>query len=635
MVINELRRDSVAITQNEYFAFEFDPFYDRRNGIFFTASPIGGRIDGQSSNEQTISTDFNPIWDSAPGRFDGGWVIEAAIPFKSMRYRPGRDQVWGFQAVRSNRWRNEVSFLVPMPPARGSGGIAMMSRAATVVGLEVPPPAINLDVKPYAIADLTTDRTAVPRVLNDPSGAVGLDVKYGVTQNLSADLTVNTDFAQVEADEQQINLTRFSLFFPEKREFFLENQGMFAFGGIAAGGRAAGSSDAPMLFYSRRIGLAQGRAVPIQGGGRLTGRVGAFSLGLLNIQTANDAEANARATNFSVVRLRRDILRRSNVGALFTSRSSREGGRGSNQTYGVDGTFTFLTDLNVNTYWARSRTPGLSGNDTSYRAQLDYPADRYGVQIEHLFIGDDFSPEVGFVRRRGMRKSFGEFRFSPRPQRNAVVRKYSWTGSFNYIENGAGRLETREVDAEFAVEMQSGDRLSAGYNGTYEFLPRPFRIAWGVVLPVGGYDYALARAGYDFGGQRVVSGNVSLEHGSFYGGDRTTLRLSRGRIELSAHLSVEPSLSLNWVDLAEGSFSSRVVGSRVTYTMTPEMFASALVQYNSGTNILGANVRFRWEYQPGSELFVVYNDQRDTELRGFPELQNRAVIVKINRLFRF
>jgi hypothetical protein len=634
-VANEMRRDSNNIFQNDHVAFIFDTFYDRRNGVEFLINAIGGRMDGQATHERQYNGDWNPIWAVAVGRFEGGWTVEASIPFNSLRYRPGRAQIWGFNAHRFNRWKNEKSYLTRIPNALGNWGLEQLSLAATVVGLEVPSGSRNLEIKPYATSNLTSDVNARPQVSNDLGGDFGVDVKYGVTQNLTADFTYNTDFAQVEADEQQVNLTRFSLFFPEKREFFLENQGTFAFGGVATGGLTAGPSDTPILFYSRRIGLNQGLAVPIEAGGRLTGRLGRFNLGLLNIQSDGEPVSGARATNFSAVRVKRDLLRRSSIGAIFTGRSMREVGAGTNHAYGVDGTFAFFESLAINTYWARTRTDGLSGNDSSYRAQLDYAGDRYGVQLERLMVGDDFNPEVGFLRRDDIRKNFGQFRFSPRPRSIPSIRRFSWTGSLAYVENGAGRLETRDQNGEFAIEFQNSDKFTAAYADTYEFLPRPFLIASGVTLPVGSYNYSNVKTGFNFGPQRKVAANLSAEYGTFYSGHKTGLGVSRGRVNLTPQFSVEPTYSINWVDLVEGSFTTHLLGSRVTYTMTPLMFVSALLQYNSSSHAVAANVRLRWEYRPGSELFVVFNEQRDTLALRFPALANRSVIVKINRLFRF
>ena len=636
MVMNEMRRDNTTLYKNDHIDIVFDTFYDRRNGVLFSTTPIGGRVDAQITNERQFNSDWNPVWTVETGRFEGGWTAEFAIPFASLRYRPGRAQIWGFNVQRENWWKNEISTLIPAPASLGPRGVMQFSIAPTLVGLEAPPGSKNVEIKPYAVSSVTTDRTVSPRVSNDPDADVGLDLKYGITQNLTADLTYNTDFAQVEADEQQVNLTRFSLFFPEKRDFFLENQGTFAFGGAVTSGAQANASDTPVLFYSRRIGLNQGRAIPILGGGRATGRVGGFTLGALDIQGDDDRVTQTPSTNFSVLRVKRDIFRRSSVGAIFTGRSMAQNRLGRNDAYGVDGTFAFFNNLTFNSYWARTRTAGVAReDDSSYRAQMDYAGDRYGVQIERLVVGRRFNPEIGFVRRSDIRRHFGLARFSPRPRTSTIVRKYSWTTSLAYIENGAGRLESREWDSDFGIDFHNSDHFSLAYRQTYEFLAAPFAIASGVTVPVGGYDFSTMAAGYNFGQQRRASGNVSVESGTFYDGHRTTVALRTGRMNVGPRFSIEPTTSVNWIDLAQGAFTTTIIGSRVTYTPTPRMFVSALVQSNSGANLVAANVRMRWEYRPGSELFVVYNEQRDTLAPRFPAIANRAFIVKINRLFRF
>jgi hypothetical protein len=644
LIATEMRRDSTNSWQgNDLVSFIFDTFYDRRTSFTFTMNPLGGRSDGTMINDRQYSSDWNPVWETQTGRFDGGWTVEAAVPFKSLRYRPGTAQVWGFNAMRVKRSKNEVSTLTRVPPARGQSGFQNAQFAASLVGLEAPPSGANLDIKPYAISSVTTDHVVDPRI-NDPEAEAGIDVKYAVTQGLVADLTVNTDFAQVEADEQQINLTRFNLFFPEKRDFFLENQGTFAFGGVAinslggnfGGGFIGSSSAAPIMFYSRRIGLYGDQQVPLNVGGRLTGRAGAYSIGVLNIQTGDKTEElGAPATNFSVFRVKRDVLRRSSIGLLFTNRSESVIGTGANRAYGVDGTFAFFENLQINTYWAATDTDGLSGQDTdSYRGQFDYSGDRYTVQLERLKIGDNFNPEVGFLRRDDMMRDYARFKFSPRPGRPSMIRKYVYDASIEYIENGAGRLESRERAAEFALEFQSADRLTVNYTNSFEYLPRPLRIGE-VVLPAGGtYQFDTVRLGYSIGQQRKVAANLTAEYGTFYNGRKTTLSAARGRVPITNQLSVEPTYSFNDVTLDEGDFTTHLIGSRVTYSMTPLMFVSALIQYNSGINAVSTNARFRWEYRPGSELFVVYNEERNTQTRSFPALNNRAFIVKINRLFR-
>ena len=388
MMFSEMRRDNLNIGSNDNLAWGLDTFFDRRTGYFFEVNPIGGRLDGESTNEGQTNFDWNPVWDLAVERFEGGWIVEAALPFKSLRYRPGPVQVWGFNMRRTSVWRNEFSYLSPVSAGVGRRGLRP-ALTAPLVGVEVPPESRNIEVKPYVVADLTSDATAVPPLANDPGGAVGLDVKYGLSRNLTLDFTANTDFAQVEADELQVNLTRFSLFFPEKREFFLENRRTFEFGG--------GGGDTPILFYSRRIGLHglhNPRQVPIRAGGRMTGRVGGFDLGVLHIRSGAAPAAQARSTGFSVARLKRDVLRQSSIGLLVSGRSVALDAAGGNTALGADGAFSFFENrLSIDTYWARTWTADRVGDESSYRGYLDYNGDRYGVTAEHLLVGDDFNPE--------------------------------------------------------------------------------------------------------------------------------------------------------------------------------------------------------------------------------------------------
>ena len=642
IIANEMKRDSYNMFGNETFSVVLDTFYDRRNGFNFITNALGALFDATITNERTPNLDWNAVWDVRTGRFEQGWTLEMAIPFKSLRYRTGPSQIWGINFQRNVASTNETSFLTPIPAALAFQGMFRFSSAPTLVGVEVPESGTRLEVKPYAISDVTTDLNATPRLSNDPGGDFGVDVKYGVTQGLTADLTYNTDFAQVEVDEQQVNLTRFSLFFPEKREFFLEGQGIFDFGGGFRGGPTAyyfrgerfGGS-APVLFFSRRIGLNEGRTVPIQGGGRLTGKVGPYSIGLLDVQTGSESAAGTAPTNFAVARLKRDVLRRSAVGALFTGRSVAVDAPGASYTYGVDGVFSFYDNLNVNTYLARTETPGRRGDDASYQGQIEYSGDRWGLVLERLGVGANFNPEVGFLRRDDFRRSFGSFRFSPRPRSIEAVRKFLFEGSLDYIADGAGLLETRQQQGIFGIEFENGDRFFAGATDSYEFLKAPFDIHKDVTIPVGGYSFTNARVVYALGQQRGVSGGLTFDRGQFFGGEWTSVGYFRGRVNLSPQLSVEPSLSFNWIELPQGDFTTELVAARAIYTLTPRMFVAALLQYNSGADSLGTNIRLRWEYQPGSELFVVYTDERDTLAPRFPGLQNRAFVVKFNRLFRF
>jgi hypothetical protein len=631
MVANELRKDSNNLLQNEQITVTLDTFHDRRNGFLFLVSALGGLLDESFFDERNASRDWNTVWDARTARFDAGWDMEMVIPFKSLRYPPGAGHVWGIQINRIIRHKNERTWLSPVPQSMGALAVWRVSQAANLIGLETPPLSKKLEIKPYGIAGVATDRTARPApIVNDRDADAGIDVKYGITRSLTADFTYNTDFAQVEEDEQQVNLTRFSLFFPEKRDFFLEGQGIFNIGGRSP----TQASDTPILFFSRQIGIGNGRPVPIIAGGRLTGRAGRYNLGLINIQTDDSTPARAAATNFTVVRVRRDILRRSTVGALYTGRSQAVAAPGSNETYAVDGVFSFYDNLRLNTYLARTETNGLHRDDMSYRGELDYNADRWGVNLEHLAVGDNFNPEVGFLRRRDFRKSFAFARFSPRPANpRSPIRKHYYEANYSYITTGSGRLESRLGGGAYRIEFQNSDRLHFEYNRSYELLVDPFQITPEIAIPIGGFSWGASGIVYQLGAQRRVNGTITAVHGAFYNGDQTTASY-RGRVAIATRLALEPQIAVNWIDLPAGSFTTKLVSTRATAPLTPRMFVSALLQYNSTNNSYSSNLRFRWEYQPGSELFVVFSEGRNTLLTGFPDLESRGFVVKINRLFR-
>ena len=657
-VANEMRRDTSQLRQNDTFTAFFDTFYDRRNGFNFYTNPLGARADQQFTNEGNPNADWNPVWDVRSGRFDGGWTVEMEIPFKTLRYRSDPPHIWGIQLRRAIRRKNEWVYLTRLPISAGGGsgsaGIFRVSAAGSLVGLEPPPASRNIEVKPYAIGGLTTDLTASPAIVDEGSGDAGIDIKYGITENLTADFTYNTDFAQVEVDERQVNLTRFPLFFPEKREFFLEGRGIFGFarggvtgrfGGPGGGpvGGVFGDANVPQLFYSRKIGLERGRVIPIVGGARVTGKIGQFDVGALNIHAGAEMGSSSDPTNFTVVRLRRDILRRSSIGAMFTNRSVSRVAPGSSQAYGIDGTFAFFENFSLITYVAQTRLPSpeYRGKDLSYQGKFEYGADRYGLQVDHLVVEDNFLPEVGFLRRDNFRRTYASGRFSPRPQSIESVRQFSLEASIDYILTAdENLLETRQNIVAFQTEFESSDQLTFTASDNYELLLQPFTPPGsGFDVPVGGYRFADGQVSYSIGQQRRINGSVALKWGSYFDGNLTSVELRQGRIGVLPQMSIEPTVSFNWIDTPYGTFQTNLAVTRVNYAFNPRMFFSGLLQYNSASNSFGSNLRLRWEYSPGSELFVVYTDDRDVTGglrpdRGW-DLRNRGFVVKFNRLFQF
>jgi hypothetical protein len=308
----------------------------------------------------------------------------------------------------------------------------------------------------------------------------------------------------------------------------------------------------------------------------------------------------------------------------------------SNLAYGADAAFSFFQDLNLGAYWARSVTDGFPRDNDSYQGRLDYAGDRYGAQAQYLKVGDNFNPEVGFVRRDNFRRSYGQARFSPRPKvRFKSIRQFTYQGSVEYIENGAGQLETRIQSGRFAAERQNSDQFSVEPHADYELLLKPFVVAPGVVIPRGSYSFNDITVAYQMGLQRRVSGTWTLQAGEFYDGTITAVGFTAARLSLLKQWSVEPGLSINDVSLPGGDFTTTLLRARTDYGFSPRMFVSALLQYASTDHVFSSNLRFRWEYLPGSELFVVYTDERDTLAPGYPGLKNRAFVVKVNRLFRF
>lgn len=631
-ILTELRRDSSGIFQNESITFVIDTFLDRRNGFKFQTNALGA-VQESAVVDEINNESWNTVWDVRTSRGDSGWSVEMAVPFKSLRYPGAGPQTWGINVRRVIKYKNEFTYLTPLPASFGVNAIYHMGSTATLVGLETPAQSINLELKPYAVSTVTTDNKAATPYTNDGKASTGFDFKYGLTRGLTLDATVNTDFAQVEEDLQQVNLTRFSQFFPEKRDFFLEGQAIFAFGGVSLG-QNANPGEVPVPFFSRTIGLSRGQSVPVDAGVRVTGRAGKFQIGAANIQTGDKEEASAVSTNFTAIRIKRDFLRRSNIGIIATNRSPTTAGNDTNQVVGIDTNLFLFRNVTSFLYYARSNSPGATGGQDSYRGRFDYIGDRYGVVAEHLLIGEEFKAEAGYVRRTDFRRSFGQVRFSPRPKNSRFIRKYNYTGSVDYITNAdRSTHEETEVRGNLGIDFSSGDTASVTYTRNFELLENKFDINPGTTVAAGGYNYQNLALSYSRGQQRKVSGRLSFAYGSLYEGTKTEAGYG-GRVAIIPQFAVEPSVSLNWVRLPVGDFEAPVIGTRVIFTPNPRTQVTSFIQYNGGSRSLSSSFRMRWEYRPGSEVFIVYSDGRDTSKPGYPDLSNRSIALKVTRLLR-
>jgi len=642
IVATELRRDSSGIFQNDSIAIVIDTFHDLRNGFKFQTNALGAVQESAVVDEVNVDS-WNTVWEVRSGRYDWGWGFEMAIPFKSIRYPGSGPQVWGINMRRVIRAKNEIAYLTPMPRSFGANAIYHMGSAATLVGIETPAQSMNLEFKPYGVSSLTTDRAAARPFNNKRDANGGFDFKYGLTRGLILDTTYRTDFAQVEEDQQQVNLTRYSLFFPEKRDFFLEGQAIYAFGGTNFG-QNANPGEVPVLFFSRRIGLSNGLAVPVEAGARVTGKAGKYQLATLNIQTGDNSAAKAVSTNFTAVRVKREFLRRSNVGLIATRRAPTIGGTDTNAAYGADMNLFLFRNVVANAYYARSdsggatigQAPRLRSGQASYRGRFDFNGDRWGYTVEHLLVGPQFNPEVGFVRRLDFRRNYGQIQFSPRPKNPTRVRRYSFTGTVDYVTSAdAVVVQNKDYRGQVNVQFQNGDSWTPiDVSEQYELLPRSFVINPGTIVPTGGYSYRTVRTAYSLGQQRMMSGQVSAGYGTLYNGHRTEVGYG-GRMALLPQFAVEPSVSLNWVRLPYGNFSAPVVGARIIFTPNARTALTSFLQYNGSSRTMSSSVRLRWEYRPSSELFVVFSDGRNTLTGGYPDLLNRSVAVKVTRLLRF
>jgi hypothetical protein len=598
LIINTLKQD-FDMSADDGVSFYLDTFNDDRNSYAFFINPAGAKRELQAVDEgREQNVPWEDVWDVKTRITDEGWLAEVRIPFKSLRFPDSEEQKWGINFQRRIRRRNEQAFWSLMPRRFISFNV---SYAGNLQGMEGIRPGRNLKVKPFATGEIRKFRGDDL----DSHGDVGLDLKYSLSSGLTLDATLNTDFSQVEVDEQQINLTRFSLFFPEKRDFFLENAGIFSFGST---GQRDASRDV-ILFFSRRIGLASdGRPQPILGGARLTGRVGDYGLGLFNMQTRESG--SDPATNFTVLRVKRNIFRNSEVGALFINKDSDRPGD-YNRTFGVDANFRLWENFRVSSFLSATRTPGLEDEDLAGRIWVEWKTNLWEARTGYLEIGENFNAEVGFVPRRDIRKSDSSFGWRPRPRSIAWIREFFPSVRLQYFTDQEGRLVTRTTDFKFAISLQDGGGLEVGQTLQFERLDEPFSIRRNVEIVPGDYHFNHWFAAFNSNPSASVSGRVKYEAGDFWDGTRQGLQL---RLDLKPHYRFNASAQFRWdkLQLQQGDFSSRLVNTRLEYSFSTQMFLSALIQYNSDLHEVSTNLRFNLIHRPLSDIFIVYNEQRDT-----------------------
>jgi hypothetical protein len=623
----ELRRDN-NFDNDDIFEIILDTFYDRRNGYLFRINPLGTQYDETVTNEgQSTNRNWDEKWDSQARITDTGWTAEIAIPFKSVRFlktEEAEETIWGVNFHRTIKSKNEDVFWTAYNRDFDFEEVSRAGRLEGLSGLE----GFRFRLKPYFTSggSKTFDDA---QFRTDHLTDVGIEVaKFIVTPQLTLDMTVNPDFAQADVDEAQVNLTRFPVFFPERREFFQEGAGIFDVG--TGDGGFGGNSSRVLLFHSRRIGLSDSREeIPIYGGAKLTGKQGAFDIGALNMQTDRFEEAGGDAfagQNFSVLRVKRNVLARSYVGGMLTRNT--DGAVGPyNVTGALDASFTFLQNLNFRGFLARSDSRGSADKEVAGQASLEWDSDRFGFSLDHVSIQENFSPPMGFVPRPNIKRTQAEASYSPRPNIRHI-RQLDIQLSTEYISNQTGGLEERQTDVRFQAEFESGDEIQFQAARSFERLREEFDIEGGTVIPPGDYysnEYQLSFEGYD---GRAISGEVQLGIEDFYGGRQTSLEFGPQFI-ITSNLSIDPSYEWNRISMPNGvRFSTHEFNGSVNYAFNRRWLTRTTVQLNSQDQEYLFNFRLNYIFRPGDDIFVVYNETRNYGSAITSRLQDRAFIVK-------
>jgi len=613
---------------DDVFAVTLDTFLDRRDSFMFLVNPNGAVKDGQTfDNSRTTNLAWEGVIEVETTIHDEGWTVELAIPFTTLRFDPGKeDQEWGMNFLRRVRRKNEDSYWAPVDRRTR---VHTMAYAGTVSGFTGLPHPRNVTVKPYGLASNASGTILDPADVGT-SGDLGLDLKWGVTPRLTLDLTYRTDFSQVEVDQERVNLTRFSLFFPEKRDFFMENAGVFAFGDQSERNVRQGASPRDFtLFHSRRIGLSEGRPVPIVAGGRLTGRVGGFDVGLLNMWT--ERAHGLPSESFSVARVRRTFLGALQAGGLFTSRDGvGEAGGSYNRSYGADVNLSVKGKLFLNSYLSVTDVPGAEGNSRAGRVSAAFRDRLWDVSALYREIGDAFDPGVGFVARRGIRHSYGTVGIHPRPNIPGVMELNPYV-ELHYITNLAGALETREGTGGLGVLFLDGGQLITQVSDRFEAIEEGFPVAGQGEVPAGRYGFRDASITYTSSAARPLSGEVGVSGGGYFNGSRTSVTVS-GAWRPSRHFAVDLRAQRNEISLPGNAFSADVFGARLDFAGSRRLFLSSFFQYNAASDEVVTNIRLNFIHAPLSDLFLVFSERRTA---GNGVVLERGLTLKGTKLFSF
>jgi hypothetical protein len=632
IVINEIRKDFAGREQDS-FEVLLDTFADRRNGFVFATNAEGAKADTQIANEgRDVNTNWDAVWWVEARTSAEGWTAEFRIPFKTLRFRGGDATNWGINFSRRVRRKNEVSYWSPVSRAYT---IYRASADGDLTGLPSLRPGRNLRIKPFVLGGVLR---GVGESGFGSNASAGIDVKAGVTPSMTLDVTVNPDFAQAEADEQQVNLTQFSLFYPEKREFFLENSGIFYFGDIPRNQRQTTRFRPPeedlLLFFSRRIGLtASGEEESLYGGVRLTGRAGRFGVGLMTMQS--EGEDGAPGNNYTVMRLRRDVFGSSDIGAIVLSRQPSGGQQDFNRVAGVDANFRVFKSLSLNTFAARSDSPAVTTNQGAAKASIGWEDSAKRLQASIMTIGEGFRDDLGFVRRTGVTRQFYDAAWMPQPEslrRRGIRQLQPHARVWNYVDP-AGNLVSRLAHAAVQVTWENAAWIEYAFEPRVEAISRPFTIHPDIAIPAGRYDWTQHLIAIESDHSRAFSGSARFMLGDFWSGTQRTVQTSLlYRPTYRMVFDVGLQVSDIGLRLPDASFVSTLANVRVGYSFSSSLFLDSLVQYRTDVRQFSANVRFNLIHRPLSDFFIVYNE---SQFADSAQTAGRSVIVKYTQMFAF
>ncbi|MBI2832910.1 MAG: hypothetical protein HYX76_00610 [Acidobacteria bacterium] len=591
VVSTQLTRDS-NLDVDDRVTIVLDPFFDHRNGFYFQVNPAGARTDGQvSNNAEHLSDDWDGIWSAATRRTEKGWIAEVEIPFKTLRFKPGQT-VWGLNVERHLKRRNETNRWASPRLDVWIGNLAEAGRLEGLIGVRQ---GRGLDVRPYLSGgDDNSNREAT----------AGLDVFKNLTPNLNASLSINTDFAETEVDARQVNLTRFPLFFPEKRAFFQEGAGVIDNAGLT-GGR-----DRDLLpFFSRRMGLLDDREVPITLGAKLVGRQSGFNIGIVDVQTRDLDDNPLAGQNLLAARISRNLFRQSWIGGIVTY--GNPAGTGGSTLVGTDARFATSSfrgnkNLSLDLFVLRTEDEVTGRSDGAGGFKLDYPNDLWDVALTWKQIGEDFQPRLGFVPRSGIRRTSLGVGLRPRPKRWGI-RNLFFELRPEYITDLHNRVQNwRIFTAPFNLRTESGEHLEWNYIPEFEHLDAPFEIREGQIVPAGSYQWTRYRIEVNTATKRPWVVDLSLGYGGLYDGTRRQIEVGV-TLKPSTHVALAIRTERNNVSLPSGEFYTQVFTVRGDYNFSPDVSWQNLFQYDNESRILGVQSRFRWILKPGNDLFLVIN----------------------------